>query len=583
MLKRVATFLLGVALIGLGVFFFRASEQAYAVQMLKTFWPLFLVLAGLVRLAGYAIDRHPRSPVGSLLLTTLGGSLLAINLRGETSLTAIIGRYWFWFLLAFVMGRVLRQYTATAPLSKQARALSPGAIFVMLLIAGTGLSANYVSRNNQLLARVNERISAIGGVGEYVLGNPIRVDDEAPQPFKLPANARLLFNTFNGDIEIRGAATAQATAKLIKHIRASSEEKARDIARQIHLQIAANASTVQFVLNAERVKETYSTSLLIELPTQQTANIEINEASGAVKLADLRGEQLLRNCGSVSSARNRGALTVEDPRGRVEVAQHEGDLTLNNLRAGASLSEIKGKLVLRAEGGAYQIKQLTGAVRASIANSRLELREVQAPVGFPAAENLVTLDELSNTRASVSNLTGNLLVKANHSRVEAEGVNGDVQIATTNESIKLTRCNGAVHVTAENGAVTAVDLKGAIQIEATRDIAVQNFAGSLSVKSRNGKITLTHNDELAGDLTASNENGQTRLSLPRDILFRLDASTTSGRLRARGFEWLALERNQKSVNANPPTAGAAPLVSLRSASGDIELQAAGLALASNEE
>jgi hypothetical protein len=76
MLKRLATFLFGVALIGLGVFIFMAPEQAYLVQLLKKSWPLFLVLAGLVRLAGYLIDRHPQSPVGSLLLTALGGIFL---------------------------------------------------------------------------------------------------------------------------------------------------------------------------------------------------------------------------------------------------------------------------------------------------------------------------------------------------------------------------------------------------------------------------------------------------------------------------------------------------------------------------
>jgi len=115
MFKRLLTFLLGAGLIGLGVFFFVAPEQAYLVQLLKRFWPLCLVLAGLVRLAGYLIDRQPRSPVGSLILTALGGILLAINLRGENSLALIVARYWFWFLLAFVAGRVLWQYMVWSP------------------------------------------------------------------------------------------------------------------------------------------------------------------------------------------------------------------------------------------------------------------------------------------------------------------------------------------------------------------------------------------------------------------------------------------------------------------------------------
>jgi DUF4097 and DUF4098 domain-containing protein YvlB len=581
MLKRLATFLFGVALIGLGVFFFMVPEQAYLVQLLKKSWPLFLVLAGLVRLAGYLIDRHPKSPVGSLLLTALGGILFAINLRGETSLTAIIGRYWFWLLLAFMLGRVLRQYTSTNAFGKPVRALSPGAIFVMLLIAGTGLGANYLSKNDQLLAQMNQRIGQLGGMGEYVFGNPIKVEDEPLLTFKLPSNARLSFASFNGDIEIRGTATTQATARLTKFVRASNEDRARESAKQIHLQINPVGNTVQFGVRAEGLHETYTTALLIELPNQQVANIEINEATGAINLRELRGEHLLRNCGRINSTRLTGRLTVENTRGPVEIEHHVGDLALNNLRQGAELSNIKGKLVLQGQGGNYRIKQHTGPVQASIANGRLEVREVLAPTGFPANERLVTLDELRDTRTNLSNINGGLMVNAIRSRIDVDGINGDIQITSNGEPLKLSRCNGTLRVEAENSSVTASDLRGAAQIEATRDIAVQNFAGPLTVKSRTGKITLSTSAELEGDVTTFNEHGQTRLNLPRDIVFRLDVNTVSGRLRARGFEWLELERNQKTISANPQANGKLPLVSLRSSSGDIELQASGLALASN--
>ena len=72
-------------------------------------------------------------------------------------------------------------------------------------------------------------------------------------------------------------------------------------------------------------------------------------------------------------------------------------------------------------------------------------------------------------------------------------------------------------------------------------------------------------------------------TLPHDIAFRLDASTMSGKLRARGFDGLELSRNQKTVTANFRADDKTPLVSLRSTSGNIELQSSGLALASNEE
>src|SRR5437867_9551850 len=111
MLKRYATLMLGVVLVGLGALFFAMPERTYVLQVLVRFWPLFLILAGVVRVAGHLIDRHPRSPGGGLMLTAVGGILLAANLRGEHSLVYIFGRYWFWLLLALIAGQVIRQYT----------------------------------------------------------------------------------------------------------------------------------------------------------------------------------------------------------------------------------------------------------------------------------------------------------------------------------------------------------------------------------------------------------------------------------------------------------------------------------------
>ncbi len=98
MLKRLATLLFGIALIGMGVYFFVSPERATALQYLSRFWPIFLILAGGLRVFGYLIDRHPKSPVGGLLLLALGGILLASIWRGEHTFFQVAGTYWFFFL-----------------------------------------------------------------------------------------------------------------------------------------------------------------------------------------------------------------------------------------------------------------------------------------------------------------------------------------------------------------------------------------------------------------------------------------------------------------------------------------------------
>lgn len=143
-------------MIAAGALLLLPASRTYALERLDKYWPLFLALAGAVRIAGFLFDREPRSPVGGVMLATLGGILLAINLSQELVSAPglvwliLVSRYWFWLLLAFVAGRVLRQYAGQmegATGSRPPRAFSFGAVCVMLLIVAAGLAANYAERH----------------------------------------------------------------------------------------------------------------------------------------------------------------------------------------------------------------------------------------------------------------------------------------------------------------------------------------------------------------------------------------------------------------------------------------------------
>src|SRR5690242_15604258 len=180
MLKRLAILLLGVGLIGLGVLLFVAPGGHISLQWLAKLWPIFLILAGLVQVAGHLIDRHPRTPVTGMMIAAVGGILLAANLRGDRSLLLLFGHYWFWLLLAFIMGRVLRQYTYQGATGARPRAFSAGAIVVMIFLVGGGLASNYLANNKAYLSGVELKLSRMG-----LFGGEFTVEDESPQTLSL--------------------------------------------------------------------------------------------------------------------------------------------------------------------------------------------------------------------------------------------------------------------------------------------------------------------------------------------------------------------------------------------------------------
>ncbi|MGH9843505.1 MAG: hypothetical protein ACREEM_32605, partial [Blastocatellia bacterium] len=242
MIKRIATLLLGIGLIGLGVLLFVAPGGSTAVQMLVRFWPLFLVLAGVVRLLGFLIDRHPKSPVGGMLITAVGGILLSANLLGHTSFLLLLGKYWFWLLLAFIAGRVMKQYLHNPRDGSRPSAFAPGAVAAMILILASGLGAAYLVRTGR---QPELRLGRLGEMGDLLFAAERSVEDQSPRIFSIKPDSRLIFNHAGGEIEITTAPQPQVTARLVKRIRAGSDEEANEIAKTIQLQIASDGDDHQ--------------------------------------------------------------------------------------------------------------------------------------------------------------------------------------------------------------------------------------------------------------------------------------------------------------------------------------------------
>jgi DUF4097 and DUF4098 domain-containing protein YvlB/uncharacterized membrane protein HdeD (DUF308 family) len=579
MLKRIATLLLGIGLIGLGVLFFVAPERAFAVQILTRFWPVFLILAGVVRVAGYLIDRHPRSPIGGMMLAAIGGILLSANLLSHNSFLLILGKYWFWLLLAFIIGRVLKQYTHRIEDGIRTNAFAPGAVIVMILITGSGLAANFLTRSGQ--TGFNLKIGRFGGVSDYFFGNQFQVEDDLPQTFAIAPNARLIINNANGDVEVNSAPHSQATARLIKRIRAASEEDAKAAAKNIHLQIASDGNSSQFNVATAGDQQDFAVSIIITVPQNSAASVEITNSMGAVKLAGLRGDHTIRNCERAEVGNNIGRVMIENPRGSVEISQLQGEVNLVNTRRDVALRAITGPITIDARGGALNLEESAGPIRLRAVDARIEINEI----GNDSLINqrVINIEEARNSRIKIQEVKGGVEISADRSRIEAEAITGDFTVTSSTERVVANRISGALRIKAGEGAVEIEEIKGPATIEAARDVTIRNFRGPLNVTSRQGAINLETSEKLAADIKAVNDRGKIRISIPEDAGFRLDANAGKGRVRVRGFDSLVMARDDRSYAMGYNISDSSPSVILRSSGGEIQLQSSGLALAGNDE
>jgi len=579
MLKRIATLLLGVALVSLGMLFFVAPERGDLLQVLMRWWPVFLVLAGLVRIVGHFLDRQPRSPTGGMLLAAVGSILLAANLRGEVGLLQIAGRYWFFLLLAFIAGRVIRQYTHRLADGPRPRAFHPAAIVVMLAIAGGGLGAHWLSNNSEALSRVPV-LFRLGNVRD-IFNSEYSVTDETELVFSIPPVTTLMFSDFNGDIEAHRGSATEARARLVKRVRAADEQEARETAQRIHLEIITQGGERVFRIASDGVRPEFTVTLVLELPAGAQASIDASNVLGQITLSGLHGAHILREAGGVTVGDNLGDLTIEHPRGSVQLSRISGQVNLSDARHETSVREVSGPVTISLLGGVATLEQLKGPVQIASRNARVDLRGVaQDEAGEPAS---VVLKNVSDSKVTLSGIRGSVTIEATRTRIDASEINGDLTINSSSERTRIGRVSGALKVTAENGSVEAADLQGPTEIEATREVTARSFPGPLTVTTRLGAINLVLDRPLRSDLRATSEHGPLRVTLPEDFRFRLDANTSFGRLRLRGFDYLNVPRRQRttSVSYGPDTS--APLLSLRSTNGDILLLSSGQPIASREE
>ena len=454
MQRRYGTVMLGAALLGVGALLFLAVERGAPAQWLMRFWPLFLVLAGTLRVAGYFLDRHPRSPVGGMMLTAVGGVLLAAGLRGDRAGLQVFGRYWFWLLLAFVAGRVLLQYTRRPESGRRTRAFGLGPALVMLLIAGGGLAANRLAGDRLLLARLQSRFDRAHVARGDASGSRIPVLDDAAQSFDLAPGGRVVIANPLGNVEVRGGAQARAQARLIKRVRAGGgpfrDEAAGEIARKIHLRVEPDRRTWRLLVTADEAVGEVEATLILEVPALVAASIAVENAQGAVKLAQLRGDHTIRGAARAEVADNLGRVTIEGLRSGVQLTRIQGDVRVSKAAGDVSLREISGSLVLDLLGGAARVEEVTGAVR----------------------------------------------VTAEDGSVEAEEINGGVRIEATRD-VSVRNFRGPLEVVTRLGAI---------------DLAVNSeLGGDLKATSRGGRIRVRLPEESSFRLDASTSSGRLRL------------------------------------------------------------------------
>jgi DUF4097 and DUF4098 domain-containing protein YvlB len=556
--KRSGILVAGIMLVAVGVILLIAPRSVGLAAWLGRLWPLFLVLAGLFRVAGFAIERRPRSPLGGALLVAVGIVLLVAKTDSEPNLLAIYGKYWIVVLGIYSLAELLRFYSHRQGDGAQPRLFSIPKLLTILFIGGTGILSGRAADTSRALfssVRIPASLASLtdsGAPHTYTFEDPPRVIETGGAATATISNSR-------GDINIVGGARSLRIV-LIKILTALGETEARNVADQIKLSVERIPGGIRINTNRDQVGGDFKTNMRIELPPGL-----------AIAVAN--------NGGTVSLSRADGPLSINATRGAVSVAQVAGNVdVLLDGSSGLDASQVGGNLSVQGARDA-KIASIGGGLDLKASNGSVDLSDVRGPVRLDApsckikAANLVENSVINSGDSTIDVVkASSLAIDGPGSRIRAQQVNGDLQISSSGGSVQLMAIQGAVTLSASHSSVAIDGLKGEARVRAAyAPVAVRNLRGSAFLETSYGRLLISPGDEVA-EIRANNNHGDIKIDLPRSAGFQLSAAVAKGYIRCPNVFG---SPNLVAGGASLAFGNSGPVIVLTTVDGDIVLEQVG--------
>jgi DUF4097 and DUF4098 domain-containing protein YvlB len=396
------------------------------------------------------------SILGPLLIIAVGVILLLIHLGRLSyhSFASFYGRWWP--LLLVVAGVVLvaewafdgflhqRASTSGVPYGGR-RGIGGGVIFLLILLALTGASIDGFS--DHVVPAFNNLHVDSDNFGQF-FGDRHDFTQQIDQPFA--AGSSLTIDNPHGDVTITGVSTdSQIHIVVNKQVYTWGDNDATTRSNQLSPSLSsagpANAQTLTLTLTVPTLEQG-SADLAITLPA--SAQVTVTAGHGAVTASDLtapinvtanHGDVELDRIGAgvVARTNSGSSFSAHDIHGNVTLRGHADDLNLTGVTGAVSL---EGEFF-----GDTHLERLAGPVTFHTDRTQFSVAQLDGMV-----------DISNDSEMTGDQLVGPVDLTTRSRNISFERVAGPVSIANTNGTVDITASAPAASISVENtnGEVT---------------------------------------------------------------------------------------------------------------------------------
>ena len=399
-----------IILIGVGVCFLLANMHIISAPriawLFATWWPLLLILLGLIRIIEYAVARSEGGPA-----PRLGG----------------------------------------------------GAVVLLIVFVVIGLSASSARHWNW--RAIGDNVDVNSGWDD-VFGQKYDFTQELSQP--LPAGGRIEVDSNHGSITVHATDTAGAPVKLIvhRHISAESQDAANKFNDRQRPSIVADGNTLR-ISSGENQPEIHVGFSMgprvtsdLEVWAPRKASVQITAAHGDVNVSQRDADvKVSTTHGDVQVNQIKGNVDATSHKGDIQISQITGDVHLDGKADDVSLSDISGVALLEGEFfGNTKLSHIGHSVKFHSTRTDMELGKLTGDLEMDSGDlraSFVSGSFQVRTRAKdirLDDISGPITVENSHGEIELHPKSpfGDVNVSNH---------QGAIHVVLPENAGFTVDAR----------------------------------------------------------------------------------------------------------------------------
>lgn len=395
--------------------------------------------------APYSRPYRPRSIFGPLVLIGLGTVFLLRNI-GVISYHAFgwwFGRYWPLLLILWGLIRLGEYYWARSKGYATPR-MGAGGIFLLILLIMVGTSTNRLSGVNW--GQIDSDLSNDPDVGDFfggMFGNRYDFTDNFAQPVSGSEQIKIVGN--RGDIKITPSQDGQAHAVIQKTLRTDSEDSANKLNESTKAKFEQQGSILLLDLSSGSF-DRGRFNVDLELPpgapvsvSTHTGDIAITERAGAVEAST--------DHGNISVENIKGDATVHVRRGDVTAKNVSGNLSVDGMVNDSHLSDIGGTVTMTGTYfGELQMARLAKPFRFNTSRTDLQFARLDGNFNMEPDElraNAVTGPFRLDSRSKgvhLQDVSGDIHIDNRNATVELrpKGPLGNIDVSNIHGEIDLT-------------------------------------------------------------------------------------------------------------------------------------------------